>query len=699
MKNEQDRESAKGQRGDSGSGREINREKYHKLTQGGAYKPGTKSRLDRIRFAMKDFMVHRRSKGSEKVGQISKVTSQPMTAERAMDSRLEKVGTGQKEEPMPLERYSYYHGCLSRMDAEEILSAMPVGHFLIRASKRTKESFAVVLSIHTSANVAHYQIPVDDSGKFYFNEFAFDTVHELLYFHWKQRVPISLLHDNEVFLVKAVDRPDWLFDDNEVILEPKPLGEGNFGAVYRGYVMLSGKKICLAVKTLQNPEDKHGREELLKEARVIRRLRHPNIVWCVGITVSSEATMVLLEFVTGGSLDKYLRKNMLSPGVKVKLLLAVANAVEYIHKNEVLHRDLAARNCLLVLVNDRPESVKLCDFGLSQEKVKEYQLAAVQQIPVRWSAPETLGDRMWTQKTDVWSYGVMIYEFFSNASLPYFEVEPFDGKILLHYLKEGNKLRPSKDMPPEVVKLMQSTFDLNPAMRPNMTQIIATLQNIMKKMSNNVVSSIAWSIHFALRQKMEGSSSDGGLGQPPGSMDNEGIASQDGDSQSGQEHNYARAFECNICLECAREPVLSECGHMFCWPCLYQWLEARPRNPICPVCKAAIGKDKITPVYGRGGCDSDPRQKGIPPRPQGRRTEPSRSGMPSFQVGGADGTGFQLTLGIGAFPFTLFTSTFNFGDQRNQNGNYQGGQVEDQQLVSRVFFWIAVLFLFWLIIA
>ncbi|KFD49478.1 hypothetical protein M514_09663, partial [Trichuris suis] len=481
MKNEQDRDSAKGSR--DTTGQDCSKEKYHKLTIGAAYKPGTKSRLDRIRYAMKDFMVNRRSKSSEKLGQISKVSSQPMTAERAMvESRLEKVGTGQKEEPMPLERYSYYHGCLSRLDAEDILSSVPVGHFLIRASKRTKESFAVVLSIHTSTNIAHYQIPVDDSGKFYFNEFAFDTVHELLHFHWKQRVPISLLHDNEVFLVKAVDRPDWLFDDNEVILEPKPLGEGNFGAVYRGYVMLGGRKIALAIKTLQNPEDKHGREELLKEARVIRRLKHPNIVWCVGITVSSEATMVLLEFITGGSLDKYLRKNMLTPTTKVKLLLGVANAVEYIHKNEVLHRDLAARNCLLVLANDRPETVKLCDFGLSQEKVKEYQLTVVQQIPVRWSAPETLADRLWTQKTDVWSYGVMIYEFFSNASLPYFEVEPFDGKILLHYLKEGNKLRASKDMPPDVVKLMHSTFDLNPALRPNMTQIVATIQTILKRM-------------------------------------------------------------------------------------------------------------------------------------------------------------------------------------------------------------------------
>lgn len=67
-------------------------------------------------------------------------------------------------------------------------------------------------------------------------------------------------------------------------------------------------------------------------------------------------------------------------------------------------------------------------------------------------------------------------------------------------------------------------------------------------------------------------------------------------------------FDCNICLDTAKEAVVSMCGHLFCWPCLHQWLETRPTRQLCPVCKAAISKDKVIPLYGRGSTkEEDPR--------------------------------------------------------------------------------------------
>lgn len=67
-------------------------------------------------------------------------------------------------------------------------------------------------------------------------------------------------------------------------------------------------------------------------------------------------------------------------------------------------------------------------------------------------------------------------------------------------------------------------------------------------------------------------------------------------------------FECNICLDTAKEAVVSMCGHLFCWPCLHQWLETRPTRQLCPVCKAAISKEKVIPLYGRGSTkEEDPR--------------------------------------------------------------------------------------------
>ncbi|KAK3884672.1 hypothetical protein Pcinc_011057 [Petrolisthes cinctipes] len=120
-------------------------------------------------------------------------------------------------------------------------------------------------------------------------------------------------------------------------------------------------------------------------------------------------------------------------------------------------------------------------------------------------------------------------------------------------------------------------------------------------------------------------------------------------------------FECNICLDTAKDAVISMCGHLFCWPCLHQWLETRPNHQTCPVCKAAISRDKVIPLYGRGsGNQQDPRDK-LPPRPSGQRTEPEPQGgfMPGLGLGEAGG--FQFHFGIGAFPFGIFTTFNNWG--------------------------------------
>ncbi|EDL83396.1 rCG38334, isoform CRA_b [Rattus norvegicus] len=91
-------------------------------------------------------------------------------------------------------------------------------------------------------------------------------------------------------------------------------------------------------------------------------------------------------------------------------------------------------------------------------------------------------------------------------------------------------------------------------------------------------------------------------------------------------------FECNICLETAREAVVSVCGHLYCWPCLHQWLETRPDRQECPVCKAGISREKVVPLYGRGSQKpQDPRLK-TPPRPQGQRPAPESRGPPAGKI-------------------------------------------------------------------
>lgn len=103
--------------------------------------------------------------------------------------------------------------------------------------------------------------------------------------------------------------------------------------------------------------------------------------------------------------------------------------------------------------------------------------------------------------------------------------------------------------------------------------------------------------------------------QPPGKEQSSSLSSASAsasDTSNTKHTNDAKKddsmFECNICLDTAKEAVVSMCGHLFCWPCLHQWLETRPTRQLCPVCKAAISKEKVIPLYGRGSTkEEDPR--------------------------------------------------------------------------------------------
>ncbi|XP_058056457.1 E3 ubiquitin-protein ligase RNF185-like [Anopheles bellator] len=166
------------------------------------------------------------------------------------------------------------------------------------------------------------------------------------------------------------------------------------------------------------------------------------------------------------------------------------------------------------------------------------------------------------------------------------------------------------------------------------------------------------------------------------------------DTVGDEEKKDDSVFECNICLDTAKDAVVSMCGHLFCWPCIHQWMNGY-RN-TCPVCKSSISKEKVIPLYGRGGSKEDPR-KTVPPRPAGQRTEPEQPhGFQSFTGDG----GFHMSFGIGAFPFGFFTSTLNFGDFRGANTPRENTrESEEDQFLSQVFVCVALIFLAWLAMA
>lgn len=150
------------------------------------------------------------------------------------------------------------------------------------------------------------------------------------------------------------------------------------------------------------------------------------------------------------------------------------------------------------------------------------------------------------------------------------------------------------------------------------------------------------------------------------------------------------AFECNICLETAKDAVVSMCGHLFCWPCLYQWIYATDNNSqshkTCPVCKSAISREKTIPIYGRGGDmnnQQDPRDK-LPPRPAGQRTEVPHQqnqfpynnvwamGGPGAHIFNFGDGGFHMSFGIASLPQYLlaFLQEYTMDNERRNDADY-----------------------------
>eukprot|EP01134_Creolimax_fragrantissima_P001359 CFRG1359T1 len=158
-----------------------------------------------------------------------------------------------------------------------------------------------------------------------------------------------------------------------------------------------------------------------------------------------------------------------------------------------------------------------------------------------------------------------------------------------------------------------------------------------------------------------------------------------------------KTFECNICLDNATDPVISYCGHLFCWPCLHTWFELNSQQQ-CPVCKANIGKDKVVPLYGRGNSSKqDPREKPIPPRPKGQRPAASSSNQRFRGTNTRGGPNVTFSAGFGVFPSLL---TMHFGSIPTNNifGSQQDVEnmsIEEQQhlYMSRALLCFAVFIL------
>lgn len=268
----------------------------------------------------------------------------------------------------------------------------------------------------------------------------------------------------------------------------KDLGEGEFGKLYKGEVLEKneGEQTTRAIlaKVLRNSSSDSNRECFLRQAETWSKFSHPNIISVIGMCYSGPPTCILYECVEYGTLYDYLVENSplespvdddddpetLSCHELLQIAIEVAAGMNYLSQHNYIHGDLAARNCM---VGPRM-TVKITDIALSRNPFSnDYHLSPnFPPMPLRWMAPEGVLNYRFTAETDIWSFGVVLWEIFSFGCRPH---HGFTDEEVMERIREHVLLLCPTDCPPRIFVLMKECWDILPPSRPRFSTIYTHL--------------------------------------------------------------------------------------------------------------------------------------------------------------------------------------------------------------------------------
>ncbi|KAF7461472.1 focal adhesion kinase 1 [Marmota monax] len=255
------------------------------------------------------------------------------------------------------------------------------------------------------------------------------------------------------------------------------IGEGQFGDVHQGvYMSPENPALAVAIKTCKNCTSDSVREKFLQEALTMRQFDHPHIVKLIGV-ITENPVWIIMELCTLGELRSFLQVRKYSLNLASLILYAyqLSTALAYLESKRFVHRDIAARN-VLVSSND---CVKLGDFGLSRYmEDSTYYKASKGKLPIKWMAPESINFRRFTSASDVWMFGVCMWEILMHG------VKPFQGvknNDVIGRIENGERLPMPPNCPPTLYSLMTKCWAYDPSRRPRFTELKAQLSTILEE--------------------------------------------------------------------------------------------------------------------------------------------------------------------------------------------------------------------------
>ncbi|XP_035293358.1 tyrosine-protein kinase Tec isoform X1 [Cricetulus griseus] len=383
-----------------------------------------------------------------------------------------------------LDQYEWYCRNTNRSKAEQLLRTEDKeGGFMVRDSSQPG---LYTVSLYTkfggegSSGFRHYHIKETATSpkKYYLAEkHAFGSIPEIIEYHkhnaaglvTRLRYPVSTKGKNAP-TTAGFSYEKWEINPSELTFM-RELGSGLFGVVRLGKWRAQYK---VAIKAIR--EGAMCEEDFIEEAKVMMKLTHPKLVQLYGVCTQQKPIYIVTEFMERGCLLNFLRQRQghFSRDMLLSMCQDVCEGMEYLERNSFIHRDLAARNCLV----NEAGVVKVSDFGMARYVLDDqYTSSSGAKFPVKWCPPEVFNYSRFSSKSDVWSFGVLMWEVFTEGRMPF---EKNTNYEVVTMVTRGHRLHRPKLASKYLYEVMLRCWQEKPEGRPSFEDLLRTIDELVE---------------------------------------------------------------------------------------------------------------------------------------------------------------------------------------------------------------------------
>ncbi|XP_054694841.1 cytoplasmic tyrosine-protein kinase BMX isoform X1 [Grus americana] len=378
-------------------------------------------------------------------------------------------------EEQSIAKHDWYAGNISRAQSEQLLRQKgKEGAFMVRKSSQAGMYTVSVFSKvpeSKKGTVKHYHVHKTPENKYYLVEnYYFDSIPKLIHYHQHNSAGMvtRLRHAvstqvNKVPSTASLGNGIWELKREEIVLL-RDLGSGQFGVVHLG--KWKGQ-YDVAVKMIK--EGAMSEDEFIEEAQTMMKINHPKLVRLYGVCSKSYPIYIVTEYMPNGCLLSYLRSHgkELQSLQLLEICYDVCDAMAFLESCQFIHRDLAARNCLV----DSNLTVKVSDFGMTRYVLDDLYISSLgTKFPVKWSAPEVFHYTKFSSKSDVWAFGILMWEVFTLGKQPY---ELYDNMQVIEKVSQGYRLYRPQLVSDIIYQIMYNCWHELPEKRPAFYQLLS----------------------------------------------------------------------------------------------------------------------------------------------------------------------------------------------------------------------------------